>query len=151
MKSANLPEHTYHPAKIKITIARLLMVFILILGAQYARSQAIQEIPVVYKNWLILGESRTHLDVTYRIVRCDGINKAELKITSENNVDTVLRCTVNIINLSTGDKVVKEINLPVASFSILSPGCGATNPFPDLAIILPASFDPGNITATIIF
>jgi len=151
MKPANLPSRPFHPAKIKIAIARLLLMFILILGAQHARSQAIPEIPVVFNDWLILGESRTHLDVSFRIVRCDGINKAELKIRSENNVDAVLHCTVTIVNLSNGEKVVKEVTLPVVSFNVLAPGCGATNPYPDLAIGLPASFDPKNITATINF
>lgn len=151
MKSANLPSNTCKAPKITIKIARMLLMFTLLMCAKYARSQTLQEIPVVYQNWLILGESKTHLDVSFRIVRCDGLNKAELKIRSENNTEAVLHCTVNIINAATNDKIVKEINLPVASFTVLAPGCGATNPFPDLAIELPASFNPANITATIIF
>lgn len=128
-----------------------LFYFIILLLLVLPGSINAQTTPVIFQNWLILGESKTHLDVSFRIVRCDGINKAELKITSENNTEAVLHCTVNFINSATNDKIVKEINFPVASFTVLAPGCGATNPFPNLAIELPASFNPANITATIIF
>jgi hypothetical protein len=148
MKSEKLTVRPYKPANLKIAIARLLLIFAILLGSQYAHSQ---EIPVVYKDWLILGESKNHLDVSYRVIQCEGKGKTELKIRSESNLEAVLQCTVTVINLSTNEKVVQEINMPVKSFETLKPDCGAANPYTSLVIDLPATFIPSNITATIIF
>ncbi|GAC1386347.1 MAG: hypothetical protein NVSMB45_16050 [Ginsengibacter sp.] len=130
---------------------RVLLLIAIVCNSQYVHSQSVPEAPVVYKNWLILGESSTHLDVSSRTIRCDGVNKVELKVISESNIDAVLHCTVTVVNNANGEKVSKDINIPVASFQTLAPSCGSGNPLPDLKIDLPASFNPMDISTTIIF
>lgn len=132
-------------------ICRMILVLAIMCSSQLVHSQNLPEVPVVYKNWLILGESSSHLDVSYRVVKCDGVNKVELKVISENNTNAVLHCTVTITNPLNGEKITREINMNVVSFQTLAPSCGAGNPQPDLKIDLPASFDPTNLTTTIKF
>jgi hypothetical protein len=132
-------------------ICRMIFLLAIICSSLNAQSQNLPEVPVVYKNWLILGESNSHLDVSSRVVRCDAVNKVELKVISENNTNAVLHCTVTITNPKNGEKLTREINMAVTSFQTLAPSCGAGNPLPDLKIDLPESFDPMNIMTTIIF
>ena len=151
VSSLKFNSHTISKSTLGKATSRIILFLGIMFSCHLGQAQNVPEAPIVFKNWLILGESKDHLDVSYRVVRCDNVNKVELKVISENNVDGVIHCKVVVINQSTGEKVTQEINLPIVSFKTLSPTCGSDNPYPDLKIELPASFDPKNINAVIIF
>ncbi len=152
MKSSLLPvKNSFLLKTVKWkSIYRMLMVLVIVLSCQYAYAQLPTE-PIIFNNWRILGESKDHLDVSFRVIRCDTVNQVQLQIRSESNRDEVLNCNVIIKNLSDGETITRHLSMPVLQFQELKPICGNNTLLPNLKVELPTSFNPMNIATTIHF
>jgi len=107
---------------------------------------------IVYKEWSFLGESKTQLDISYKLVRCSGSNTNQLflQIFNENPNAQVARFDLEITNNSDSAKTTKEINFPVTMGRIYTPTCGDQS-LSDLKIDLPAAYDPTNLSVKLTF
>jgi len=114
----------------------------------YAQSQP-EEMPLIFKNWQILGESKKHIDVFYSVIKCGNTSRVYLKVFNETNKDQTLKFKVEIIDTETGEKIAKEFALALTQLQILKGECTGPNSASELKIDLPASFNPLHISPII--
>lgn len=107
--------------------------------------------PVIYKEWALLGESKTQMDVSYRVIKCTTINQVHLFIFNENPADQTAIFDVEITNNSDGLKFTKSINYALKSAMMYKAECDSDASFDALKLDLPSSYDPTNLTVKITF
>lgn len=105
----------------------------------------------VIKEWAFLGESQTHLDVSYRVVKCSGAGQVHLQVFNESPNDQLAKMEIEITNLSDGEKITKTISYSSLRATIAQPSCDDEPSLNDLKIAVPASYDLTNIKVKITF
>lgn len=103
----------------------------------------------IIKEWAFLGESKTQLDVSYRVIKCSGTGEVHLQIFNESPKDQVAKFDIEIYNTD-GTKFTKEVTFSVDRAAIVQPTCGETN-LNDLKISLPANYNLQELKVKIIF
>lgn len=123
---------------------RILLTTLTIIAAQQSFSQ------IVHQPMRIIGESKTHIDVSGTIVRCDTVNQIHLKVFNESNATQGTNFKLTIINSENGKQFSKSISVSsLAPTKSLEGNCAGSNS--DLIIILPKDFNPNKIAFTILF
>lgn len=127
--------------------------FIVILLALPAlvKAQMVPVNPTIYKEWFLLGESSTQLDVSARILKCTSTNQVHLQIFNENPNNQTAHFDIEIKNNADGVKFITEISFAAQKAAIHTANCTSDASLEALKINLPATYDPTNITIKIIF
>ncbi len=106
---------------------------------------------VIYKEWALVGESKTFLDVSYRIIKCTNVNQVHLFIFNENPADQTANFEVEITNTSDGQKFTKDISFAAKKASMNKAECNSDSSLDSLKLDLPSAYDPTKITVKITF
>lgn len=104
----------------------------------------------VIKEWAFLGESKTFLDVSYRVVKCGGSGQVHIQIFNENPNDQVANFEIEIANPD-GVKFSKKITFSVQKARIVQPDCDSDTSLNDLKIAVPSDYDLNTLRVKIIF
>lgn len=104
----------------------------------------------VIKEWAFLGESKTHLDVSYRIVKCSGSSQVHLQVFNESPNNQVAKFEILVMNGEL-EKFTKEISFSVDRAAIVQPDCNSEGSLSDLKISVPANYDLNNLRVKITF
>ncbi len=107
--------------------------------------------PVIYKEWALLGESKTFLDVSYRIIKCTSVVQIHLNVFNESPKDQTANFDIEITNNNDGQKVTKSITYSLKMATMYKADCDSESSFDALKIDLPNGYDPTNITTKITF
>lgn len=107
--------------------------------------------PVIYKEWALLGESKTFLDVSYRIIKCTSVVQIHLNVFNESPNDQTATFDVEVTNNSDGLKFTKTITHSLKLATMYKADCDSDSSLEDLKIDLPNGYDPTNITTKITF
>ncbi|MDP1843149.1 MAG: hypothetical protein Q8K64_06975 [Sediminibacterium sp.] len=130
----------------------LLKLFIAVLLALPAMSNAQTPInPIVYKDWVMIDESPTMLDVSYRVIKCTSVNQIHLMVFNENNFDQTANFELEVTNTKDGLKFTKAYNFATQKATIYKADCDSEPALEKLKIDLPAGYDPTNLTVKITF
>ena len=105
---------------------------------------------VVYKEWSMLGESNTHVDVFYRVIKCTSTNQIHLFVFNESPKDQTASFVVDIANAS-GKKLSRTITLPLAKAGMYRATCEDNKSLKALKLDLPKEYEPGSFTVKISF
>ncbi len=126
--------------------------FIVLLLAIPAMTQAQGNAsPVIYKDWNMVIESTTLIDVSYRIVKCTSVTQAHLMVFNENSVAQNAHFNIEFTNIASGEKFTKEINLACTKATIYKALCESDASLDVLKINLPANFNPMGISVKVTF
>jgi hypothetical protein len=104
----------------------------------------------VIKEWAFIGESKTQLDVSYRVVKCSGSGQVHLQIFNENPNNQVGKFQISIQN-GDSEKFTKDITFSVDRAAIVQPDCNSEGALTDLKIAVPANYDLNNLRVKIVF
>lgn len=114
-------------------------------------SQAQNTDPVIYKDWTFLGESKTHIDVEYRVVKCNGVNQIHFFVFNESPDSREIRFEVEITNNVTAQKVLKEVVFTADKAAMHRAECASDVLLDKLKINVPENFNPSDLTLKITF
>jgi hypothetical protein len=128
----------------------LLLLFFSAITVSNAQSRPETTRDEIIKEWAFLGESKTQLDVSYRVIKCSGTGEVHIQIFNENPKDQVARFDIEITNTD-GTKFTKEITYSVDKAAIVQPACDSEPYLNDLKISVPANYDLQNLKVKIIF
>ncbi|KAF0242729.1 MAG: hypothetical protein FD136_97 [Chitinophagaceae bacterium] len=130
----------------------LLKLFIAVLLALPAMSNAqTPGNPVIYKDWEMIVESLTLIDVSYRSIKCVSTNQVHLMIFNENSKPQKALFDLEITDVATGEKFTKEINFDCATATVYKALCESETALDPLKINLPTNFNPSAITVKVTF
>lgn len=107
----------------------------------------------VYKEWVMLGESATHVDISCRIVKC-GLttpNQLHLAVFNESASAQTTNMTIVVKNNATNASFSTPVSYSSAAAAIVKADCSSSTSTNALKIDLPAGYDPNNITVTVTF
>ncbi len=107
----------------------------------------------VYKDWLFVGESANHVDVTARIVKCSeaSANQIHLFIFNEGSANSDIKFTINVLDVESGKSFNAEIKHTVSPAEMVRALCDNDKKMEGLKITLPKEYNPSNLTLTINF
>lgn len=107
--------------------------------------------PVIYKDWEMIVESPTLMDVSYRVLKCETANQVHLMIFNENSIPQVAHFDLEITNTESGEKFTKEINFSCTKATVYKALCESDSSLDLLKINLPANFNPAGLTVKLTF
>ncbi|MCX6182706.1 MAG: hypothetical protein NT150_12350 [Bacteroidetes bacterium] len=136
----NLPSYIRSKA---MTFALFFSIISLGLSAQ---TQATE---VVFQGWKLLGESSKTVDITAKVISCDGVNQVLLNVFNESMVNQDVDFTVTIVN-EDNREVSKNIKVEVSRMKMKVAACGDAT-YDDLKINLPLGFNPATVKLSIVF
>ncbi len=107
----------------------------------------------VYKDWLFVGESKNHVDVSARIVKCSeaSATQVHLFIFNEGSASNDIRFTITVTDVESSKSFTTAINHKVETAEMLRALCDNDKSLSDLKINLPAGYNPNNLTISINF
>ena len=129
----------------------LLALIIMIMAAPAISYAQAPVAPVIYKDWESLEESLTHIDVSYRVIKCASVNQIHLLVFNENITDQTAHFEIEITNKSNGLKFTKEISYAMLKATIYKAECDSDSSLDKLKIDLPSSYDPNDLTVKITY
>lgn len=107
------------------------------------KAQGVQQETVI-RDWQTLYADPDNLGMSYRIVSCNGEVYVMLKLSSLKDQSAQQSFQLQVINISTNERISRNISVNLGARQQLITGCGE-NVFPDLKILLPRSFDASNL------
>lgn len=107
--------------------------------------------PVIYKDWEMIIESTTLLDVSFRVIKCDTANQIHLMIFNENTMSQTAHFDLEITNTDSGEKFTKEINFAATKATVHKALCDFDASLEALKFNIPANFNPGSLTVKLTF
>ena len=110
-----------------------------------------QSEPVVYKGWTMLGESKTLVDVSYRIIKCGSTAQIHLSIFNENPKDQVTQFELEFTDATRVKKDPKAVSFSLKAAKIYKALCDSDTSLDTLKIDLPADLDPATVEVRITF
>lgn len=127
-----------------------IFVYLFFLGSN-AFSQEASE--TVYKDWLFVGESANHVDVSARIVKCSeaSANQVHLFIFNEGSERSDIKFTINVLDNESGNSFDTEIKHTVVTAEMVKALCDKDEKMSGLKITLPKEYNPNNLTISINF
>lgn len=131
---------------------KLFFSFIFLIVANLICTQILaQVIPApILKDWQMIGESASHIDVSYRIVRCNNANVIQLKLFNESNVDQTVEFDITVTNKFNLQNFSKTFSVAVPTFQTRQGECIAGKD-DELKIILPDAYYALNLDVKITF
>lgn len=128
---------------------KLLIALVAILMSLPALTKA--QSPVIYKDWEMIIESPTLLDISYRVIKCDAANQVHLMVFNENSIDQTAHFELEFTNKDNGEKFSKEINFSCTKATVYKALCESDTAMDSLKINLPANFNPAGLTVKLTF
>jgi hypothetical protein len=126
----------------------LLFAFIKQFSVSAQNGNDIRTAPII-KDWQMIGESKNHVDVFYRIVRCNNTNQLQLKILSESNIDQTVEFDITVINKLDKEQFTKSVSRAISKMQTVQGDCFTE--LSDLKIFLPEKYYALNLDVKIIF
>lgn len=107
----------------------------------------------VYKDWLFVGESANHVDVSARIVKCSeaSANQVHLFIFNEGSQRSDIKFTINVLDVESGKSFDTEVKHTVVTAEMVKALCDKDEKMSGLKITLPKEYNPNNLTISINF
>ncbi len=137
------------PARKNTLLAFALMLCVFV----FSEAKAQNNPNTIYKEWVMLGESATHVDVSCRIVKC-GLttpNQIHLSVFNESASAQTTNMTIVVKNNATNTTFSTQISYTSAVAALVKADCSSSTSTNSLKIDLPAGYDPNNLTVTITF
>src|SRR5206468_1464015 len=116
----------------------LMLLFLIVTLTLFAQTSSPAE--TIFKDWTMLGESQTQIDVSYRIIKCSTINQVHLFIFNENPTDQTAHFDVEIINTD-GQRFSREVTFAVTKANMYRATCNSDASLNALKIDLPANYN----------
>lgn len=140
----------------KMFLQKKLLVFLFVaISAMFSTSQifAQSSTETIYKNWLRVGESETHVDVSARIIKCgeNAPNQVHLFVFNEGSANSSIVMKVTITNNNGGQTFSTDVTKTVERATMIQANCEADVNTDVLKINLPESYDPNDLTITVTF
>lgn len=107
--------------------------------------------PIIYKDWTVLGESKTQIDVSYRVLKCSTVPQVHLFLFNENPKEQTADFEIEITDSTTDKKLVKHIVFKLDIGAISQASCESSTTLDTLKIDLPAGFNPLTVSLKITF
>jgi len=108
--------------------------------------------PNILKDWTMLGESSNHIDVSYRLVKCNLAtpNQIHLTILNENPTSQVVSMSIKVINNANGENTIFPVNYTIGAAALKRGDCAdaASNA---LKINIPSAYNASNLTLQVTF
>lgn len=130
---------------------RLLASVGLLLTLSFFTELGAQTNPVIYKDWTVLGESKTQIDVSYRVLKCTTVPQVHLFLFNENPNEQTADFELEIIDGVTEKKVVKHIVFKLEKGGISQANCESDASLNALKINLPDGYDPLTVSFKLTF
>lgn len=128
---------------------KLLFFIVFFLSVSAFAELKAQTEPVVYKDWEMLIESNTLLDVSYRVVKCTSTPQIHLLIFNENVYDQTAAFDLEITDSSTGQKFTKSISFSTKKATVYKAMCDSDASLNALKFDLPAGYNPSTLSVKI--
>jgi hypothetical protein len=103
----------------------------------------------VYKDWQVNPESKNEVQVSYRLVKCQGVNQVHLKLVSSNAANQLVEFTVTISNSET-ESITKNVSYSVSNGSATAASCSSIS-LGALKVDMPGGYDPSKVSVKISF
>lgn len=108
--------------------------------------------PTIYKEWTVFGESKSHYEVSYRIIKCSPNATAQIHLQILNEKDSrTANFEIEIIS-EDGSKVSKNVHVYMPDSAFMKADCNSEDKSLDaLKIDLPSTSNPSALTIKIHF
>jgi hypothetical protein len=103
----------------------------------------------VYKDWQANAESKNEIQVSYRLVKCQGVNQVHLKLVSSSAANQLMEFTVTVSNSET-ESIIKNVSYTVSNGSEIAASCSAIS-LGALKVDMPGGYDPSKVSVKITF
>lgn len=129
---------------------KLLLGLVLFLTATISAS-AQSSAEKIYKDWSDHIESKNIVDVSYRILKCNGVDQVHFLVFNENTIDQQVAFSVEITNEATKAKVTKEVSFAATKATIYKAECDSDSKLANLKLTLPEGYNPETTSIKITF
>ncbi len=130
---------------------RLIVTLVLLFTVSCFTELGAQTNPVVYKDWTVLGESKTQIDVSYRVLKCSTVPQVHLFLFNENPNEQTADFELEITDGATENKVVKHIVFKLEKGGISQASCISVASLDALKIDLPTGYNPLTVSFKLTF
>ena len=79
--------------------------------------------PLVYKEWTLIAETPTSLDISYKIIKCGTVNQVHLLLFNESTEDQNANFELEFTNNADGKKFVKVISFATTKAGLYRATC----------------------------
>lgn len=107
--------------------------------------------PQVYKEWQMLEESKTMIDVSYRVLKCSETNQIHLMVFNENVMDQNARFSLEVTEEVSGQKLVKDFDFAATKATMYKADCSNNTLLGALKFDLPSNYDPTKLSVKLTF
>jgi len=106
----------------------------------------------IYKEWELIGESESMIEVSARVLKCNSQSVAQMhvEIFNESSNDQTAHFKITLTNPATNAQEVHTISLAVVKGAIVKPNC-ENNDFSGLRINIPSNWDPAKVKIALTF
>lgn len=142
----------YYTLKNSFKKLRILFLIVLTMGLATLHTYAQGE-PVIAKDWTALPEAEYMLDVTYRIIDCDGNGDyaLHLHVFNENTEKSNANLSLKVTDEVSGNFFEYRLrDFPLAFAAMLSAECGSSD-YPELKIGIPSVFTADKLKVEITY
>jgi len=102
--------------------------------------------PIIYKDWTVLDESKSRVEVSYRILKCNAINQIHLSVNNKNISDQAVIFSIQVIDNLNKLSFSKQVMQVSEHLKTNKAECGNDNIVDALKIDLPDTYEPNNLT-----
>jgi hypothetical protein len=118
----------------------------------YAQLPVPSEPEKTFQNWTMMGESRTMIDVYYRVLKCGAKTQVHFFVFNENTIDQTANFSIDLIDGSGSKLMTKTYSIAAKKLTMYKALCGGTDEvLNSLKVDLPEGVDPAKVTAKITF
>lgn len=132
---------------------KLLFAFVVLFATLQVSSQSNTPTnEIVYKEWELIGESESMIEVSARVLKCNpqSATQLHLEIFNESSNDQTAHFKITLTNPDTNAQEVHTISLAVVKGAIVKPNC-ENNDLPGLRINIPTNWDPATVKIALTF
>ncbi len=105
-----------------------------------------------FQNWTMIGESRTLIDVYYRVLQCGNKTQVHFFVFNENTMDQTAKFSIDLMDGNGAKVMTKTYNIAAKKLTMYKALCGGTDEvLNSLKVDLPEGVDPAKVTAKITF
>lgn len=152
--NALTPKRLSYSRNSKSTFKKFFFLSILLSSVLFLNKVNAQEASeTVYKDWLFVAESKNHVDVSARIVKCSeaSAKQVHLFIFNEGSESSDIKFIVTITDVEGGNSFNTEVKHKVERAEMVRANCDNNKALNDLKISLPENYNPNNIKISITF
>ncbi len=114
--------------------------------ATYSFAGSSESYPKVTKEWFLLEETKTHIEFSGRVIKCDENenHQLHLKIFNENAEEKNVNFKVTILDKTTGKSIEKTITLTLGVAAMINAACDSSENS-NLKIEIPSDYNAENL------